>query len=428
VATSARRHIAAAALALLMLGLSWLAVPSQARPSADTGVRDASGDTGNAQTEQTMAVDPTNPQNVLIGYISGISVSHDGGRTWKLSSLSCSGDNNPTFDHSGVAYFECDNNGVEVYYSIDAGDQWAGPNNAVTDVDNSGDFVDRPWIAPGSAGKQIVLGWESFFTNPLGWVFIKTSDGHMEWSPARRVDDSNNPAEQDPREQVTVGADGTIYVVYASGHNPFPAGQTLPTSFVVARSHNGGVTFQRTVAAANITRSSAPTEEAEAISSIAADPNPHRAGHVALAWADQRTRESRILVVVSVNGGATWSKPVDVTGDPAALGNQHDHPQIAFAPDGRLMIVWRDRRCCGGSWQSSYQLFARALTMAPKGALRGGKVIQVTDKPQAPNSVSNLDEYLGLSVGPEGLSVAWNQPRAGVASTYFRRIPLAAFA
>jgi hypothetical protein len=118
---------------------------------------------------------------------------------------------------------------------------------------------------------------------------------------------------------------------------------------------------------------------------------------------------------------------VDVSGDPPGHGNEHDHPQIAFAPDGRLLVGWRDHRCCGGSWSSSYQLFARALTLAANGTLRTGKIVQVTDKPQAHNSVSNLDEYLGMAVGTEGLSVAWNQPRAGVASTYFRRIPLAAF-
>src|SRR5689334_10045869 len=71
----------------------------------DTGVRDASGGTGSAQTEQTIAVDPTNPDNVLIGAISGLFVSHDGGRTWTIASPSCTGDNNPAFDRSGMAYF-----------------------------------------------------------------------------------------------------------------------------------------------------------------------------------------------------------------------------------------------------------------------------------------------------------------------------------
>src|SRR5579864_8640206 len=152
--------------------------------------------------------------------------------------------------------------------------------------------------------------------------------------------------------------------------NPFTAPQELPESLIVARSHDGGATFQQVTAAAGVTRSSSPEEETETISSLAAD--PRRAGRLALAWADERSGESRILVVVSVDGGTTWSAPADVADDPAGRGNQHDHPQIAFAPNGDPIVVWRDRRCCGGGWQSGYQLFARPLSISSTGKLTGG--------------------------------------------------------
>lgn len=406
------------------------ATPSNARTTSAGEPTDASGGSGSAQSEQTIAVDPTNPRNILIGYISGLSVSHDGGHTWTRSAVSCAGDNNPEFDRRGMAYFECDSNGVEVYISHNKGDYWEGPVNAVSDIDNNGDFVDRPWIVRGAGSHTVVLGWESFFTNPVGWVFVKVStNGGRSWGPARRVDDlSTDPAEQDPRERPVVGADGTIYVVYASGHNPFPTGQTLPTSYVVARSRNAGVTWTRRVAAAQITRSSSPQEESEAISSLAADPNPRRAGHLALAWADQRGgSESRILVATSVDGGTHWSEPKDVSSGPPGMVDQRDHPEIAFAPDGRLMVVWRDRRCCGGSWTSAYQLVARALRVGAHGVAGLGRMVQVTGHSQQPNSSNLLDEYLGMTVGPQGVSVAWNQPKNGVATTFFRRLPLSAF-
>jgi hypothetical protein len=425
-----RRPTYRVVLALVVALLAALAIPTEARPPGDTGPRNASGGSGQAQTEQTLAVNPRNPKNILIGYISGLSVSHDGGRTWKRSNVACSVDSNPAFDRDGTAYFECNNNGVEVYYSKNGGDYWIGPISAVSNLDNNGDFVDRPWLVRGNGGHSLVLGWESFFTNPVGWVFVKTSkDGGLTWSAPHQVDDlTSDPAEQDPRERPIVGADGTIYVAYASGHNPFPAGQWLPTSYFVARSHNGGASFRRAVAAADITRSSSPTEEAEAISSLAADPSRWRAGHLALAWADQRSGgESRILVVTSVDGGARWSRPVDVSDDPPGMVDQRDHPEIAFAPDGRLVVVWRDRRCCGGSWQSAYQLFARALVIGPRGVVGFGRRVQVTGRPQQPNSSTMLDEYLGMTVGREGVSVAWNQPHGGVATTYFRRLPLSAF-
>jgi hypothetical protein len=53
-----------------------------------------------------------------------------------------------------------------------------------------------------------------------------------------------------------------------------------------------------------------------------------------------------------------------------------------------------------------------------------GRIAEVTDGPQQPGSSNLLDEYLGMTVGPEGLSVAWNQPKNGVATTFFRRLPL----
>jgi hypothetical protein len=423
-------------VAVLMALLGLLASPigsSAAATAGDTGVQDASTGGGAAQTEQTIAVDPTDPSQVLIGYISGLAVSHDGGLTWKRAPVSCAGDNNPAYDGSGVAYFECDNNGVEYYRSTDKGDTWTGPLSAVGFFENQGDLVDRPWLVRGNDAKTLVVGCESFFSNPVGWVYLKVSnDGGTTWGPPRRVDDQNgHPAMQDPRQLPVVGADGTVYVVYASGQGPFLDCRNcgaLPTDYVVARSSDGGATFQWSVAAANVARTAAPTEESEAISSLAADPDPARAKHLALAWSDERSGESRILLVTSVDGGATWSSPVDVADDPPGNGIEHDHPQIQFAPDGRLIVVWRDRRCCGTGWSAAYQIFARALSSSDNGDIVPGQTVQVTDTPQQPNSSSSADEYLGLSVGAQALSVAWNQPRAGAAATTYRRLPLPAAA
>jgi hypothetical protein len=64
------------------------------------------------------------------------------------------------------------------------------------------------------------------------------------------------------------------------------------------------------------------------------------------------------------------------------------------------------------------------MTVSSRGRLALGRVVTITARPQAPNSNTMLDEYLGIAVGKEGLSVAWNQPKGGVATTYFRRIAL----
>ncbi|HWE13659.1 MAG TPA: cell wall-binding repeat-containing protein [Solirubrobacteraceae bacterium] len=55
---------------------------------------------------------------------------------------------------------------------------------------------------------------------------------------------------------------------------------------------------------------------------------------------------SAVYLVRSTNGGATWSAPVKIN-HPAPLTYQVDqtrHPSVAVAPDGRVDIVWQDRR------------------------------------------------------------------------------------
>jgi hypothetical protein len=386
--------------------------------------------------EQSVAVDPTNTDNVLVGSIgsnlgSSPVVSHDCGRSWRAPAgfSSCTGDQSVAWDRHGNAYFSCD--GTEVYHSSDGGDTWSAPVVAASPTDNMGDAIDRPWLVVDNTGGPrdgtVYLTWESFFTNPLGWVLERSSTDHGQtWGPVHRVDDPQGMTQQNPRNFPALDANGTLYVVYAQGVNPFTLSQQNPISLIVARSKDGGVTYTREVAASAVTRNSSPEEETEIISSLAADPSAQRAGHLALAWADQRSGESRILLVDSVDGGLHWSKPVDVADDPPGKANEHDHPQVAFLPDGRAIVVWRDRRCCGGKYTDKYEIFARALTVDAAGAITAGDTVRVSDAPQAPNSSSSTNEYIGVSAGPEGLNVAWDQVVGGTPESVYRRLPLSA--
>src|SRR5581483_714795 len=148
---------------------------------------------------------------------------------------------------------------------------------------------------------------------------------------------------------------------------------------------DGGKAFRRTVIEKNVRRVVSPDEATpaytEMISAIAV--SPRKAGRVAVAWPQAYGADnSRILLRYTTDGGAHWSKRIDVGDDPVAKNNQHDHVTLAWKSDGRLFVGWRDRRCCGGSFDDRYQQFVRVLNPTCKGGFAGGRRVEYSNGPQ----------------------------------------------
>jgi hypothetical protein len=364
--------------------------------------------------------------------------SRDGGATWTRGVLQGNGsDQSTAFDRHGTAYFECEQAPTfTIYRSTDGGVHWSSPVVVASSLDSGLHLIDRPFLAVDDSGGPrdgtVYAGWESFFTDPITAVYLRSSrDGGRTWGPVRRVDSITAPGMWDPRQYPVVGAGGTLYQLYDSGNLDSPFTFIPPLSrmsIVVARSDDGGLTFRRSFVDRDVVRSKDPFEAfeafAELIPRIAAD--PRRAGHVAVAWPDSRSGESRILVSDSIDGGRTWNVPIDAADDPPGHGNQHDHVAVTFLPDGRLVVVWRDRRAGGGGWRSPFGIFARVFTLGPRATLVPGRTVQLTTSPQPPANATPA-EYLDAAAGPWGLSVAWDQQEGKNADSVYRRLPLPAY-
>ena len=508
-----RRRGRGTALGLAALATSFLSVGGAvaASPSASSGgpVHDVSNTPGMAEGEESIAVNPTDSNDIIVGsnqwqpwtqatsmqYTgtgpSGLGLcavwsSHDGGTTWsggtisedgvgplsaaKLAALRArpvvrgappefrdpgnifAGDQNVVFDRHGTAYLECMEFGtrtgtiiVDVRRSHDGGRTWAAPVRALV-VDDPLIQIDRPWLAVDDTGGPrdgtIYLVWETIaYQAWLPAVYERNStDGGRTWGPIVRVDDSGSRAMWDPRNEPAIGADGTLYIVYDSAIyvSPDPLEpQYTPISLVVARSADGGRTFQKTIAEPNVRRTQDPDEEEvyfqETISGFAAD--PLRPGRIAVAWPDTREGPARILLRDSVDGGRTWSGIQDISDDPVGNGNNHDHVALTYLPDGRVMAVWRDRRCCGGSFKdpfgNSWELFARAVDIGEDGTITPGATLLVSTAVQPPTTNAHggfmPSGYVGVTAGREGLSVSWDEMRGTWPDNVYRRIPLDAF-
>ncbi|MFN2543820.1 MAG: sialidase family protein [Actinomycetota bacterium] len=487
-----------ALLAGVAFAMSGAALPARGgSPSFHTPVRNVSNTAQLAEGEETVAINPTDPRNIIVGSnqwqaldqrnstnfslgASGTTMcarwaSQDGGRTWSGGAVEesglgttanplpdptgtvpsefvdpgnlISGDQNTVFDREGNAYYDCIDFGVgtgdaviPVYRSSDGGRHWSKPVIAFSERD-TGIQVDRPWLAIDNTGGPrdgtLYLTWETMFYQPYNpAVYGRTStDGGRTWGPVVRVDDAAHEAMWDPRQFPVVGADGTLYVMYDASPFHTPSWDECCSgrdpSIALAISRDGGATFTRTIVQ-DVTHPPAPPDEAEPyftefIPAIAAD--TRRAGRVAVAWPEVVKGESRILLRTSRDGGETWTKPIDVNDDPRGKGNQHDHVTMTYLPDGRLAVVWRDRRANGGQWSAPWQILARTVAAGRRGSLRLGSVVEVTGAAQLPTTGhrgSMPSEYIGVTATKGGLWVSWDQMNGTYPDNMLRFVPVSA--
>ncbi len=361
-------------------------------------------------------------------------------------------DADSVWDRHGNAYFESgdihglyhEGNEVETMWrSTDGGVTW-GPDRGYTAVNATEEHteLDRPWLAVDNSGRaHDGRVYTTFETTPFvdipPQVYVKHSDDHgATWSPTVRVDDGTYETQWNPRNRPAVGADGTLYVVYDRAPvtaTPFTTYEG-PVTLVLARSHDGGETFEHVVLDTDVHRVTSPDEATpqytEMIPAIATD--PAHAGRVAVAWPQaEGAGSSRILLRYSSDGGAHWSERVDVADDPASQADQHDHVTLSWLAGGRLFVGWRDRRCCGGAFSSDYQQWVRVLNPASGGALVPGRTREFSEGPQPPTTgdrgALQPDEFQGLAATRIGVDLTWSQVAGSVDHLMFRRVPLAAF-
>ncbi len=342
----------------------------------------------NAQTETWMAVNPTNPMNIIAtandnAYLSGYDgwrmssfVSKDGGKTWKHSPTprnlgayftphktwaATIFDPAVTFDSKGNAYYAYgftetgktvnteERNGVFVCKSTNGGETWEGfpedyPNRIVAITNDAfssyNPFHDRYTmtadISPNSKYKDnIYITWR-VFRGEDGVVISRSNDGGFNWEPYTKIGSGG----QAPMP--ACGPDGEVYVTYIDVNY-----STKSSMAMFAKSIDGGASFSSPIEAQRLfsigttdpsngrfTLSDKQKIRVSSVPQIAVDiSNGKHRGNIYIVQAGREINENGVYGIFlskSVDGGKTWVKNVRI--DDSPIRNDRFFPSITCDP------------------------------------------------------------------------------------------------
>jgi len=427
-------------------GTAICTTPTTNAANVNTDCEKGLGEENGPHNETSIAVNPSNPLNMIGGandyqlglnpgghvsetVLSRAHVTFDGGKTWSEyplysnSAYQATGDPSVAFDATGHAYyatlgfrfvgpFNATNPDVLVANSGDGGKTWSVKRvSAGSGVETSvGGLLDKEYIAAWGAGNAIVtygdfrLGIKGSFISARIYSSV-THDYGKTWSAPHVISGNLDEAFV---SVPTVAADGRIYVAFmntndlVTGRDTYEVVEVSPTTgariagpFDVALVIDGftdyPIAFGRQTYQDSVFRS-------WAAGNITADPtNP---AHLAVVWSDMRNSvlpaptdpysavtNSDVIVSQSFNRGQTWSTPVALT-----LPKDQFQPWGAYDASGRLRIGTFDRSTDPANHRYDYSL---ATETAP-----GALTFSTTPVSTASSEPTRDDRWFARTVNP----------------------------
>ena len=334
-------------------------------------------DTLTTCNEPSIALNPNNPDNIVIGTNNTYFFSsHDGGNHWTegkmFSSMGVWGDPSLAFDLKGNLFFghlsgEPPLSGrwadrIIIQKSTDGGLTW---NDGSFTGLNRPKFEDKEWVSIDLVSSlyknNIYVAWTEFdklfdpdtiYKSRI--LFSRSTNTGETWSnPIQISDVEGNCMDDDSTTEGAVpaiGPDGEIYIAWAG-----------PEGILLDRSFDGGITFGNDIFVSDIIGGWGWGYEIEGIfgnglpQTICDTSNSPYRGTVYILWADQRNGilNPDILLKKSTDQGLTWSDIKIVNNDNS--GRPQFYPWMCIDPvTGVMYIVYYDRRNTIGTMTEVY--------------------------------------------------------------------------
>lgn len=314
--------------------------------NVDANGNDIIGDAGN---EPSLAIDPTNPDRIVLGWRqfdnigsnfrqAGYGYSLDGGLSFTFPGVINPGlfrsDPVLDFDAEGNFYynslqgdFSCD-----VFQITDGGVEWSGPFPA-----KGGD---KQWMRmdrTGGVGNQHNYSfWNVSFSTCSPGAFTRSTDGSITFEDCIEVD--GNPF----WGTLAVDKEGSLYLTGQSGgglvvvksSNAKNAGESIIWDFISSVDLDGNLGVGQQINPQGL------VGQAWVDTDISEGPG---AGNIYVSASVVRTNDPcDVMFAKSTDGGLTFSAPVKINTD--ETGHYNWFGTMSVAPNGRIDVVWLDTR------------------------------------------------------------------------------------
>jgi hypothetical protein len=413
------------------------------------------------QNEEQLAVDPTNPDNLVavwrdfrLGYRQcGYAYSHDGGTSWTEGGLFGATPYNRDSDPGVVASSNgmfysiilsydnlSDENGLVVPLSLDSGETWFGYLEGVITYDTF--FEDKELMAcdvtGGPSDGNLYITWTRFGDST--GIFSVTSTNGLSFGPPTPVSDVGRVQWSVP----VVRNDGAVVVAWFSY-----AYSAIRYDISVDQGQTWGTdrTLANTTFFPSLINGGINTYPFPALASDVTD-GPYD-GNLYCSFADYANDGHLDLYFTkSTDGGDTWSPRIRLNDDPVDNNIDQFHPWTSVNRDGVVTVAWYDRRLDpanlsfdlyishsfdgGETWTPNQRVSNVSSSPFDASAFKGA-IPPV--KPIDPNSpialwspqAGLIGEYIGLATSERRATLVFTDTRNGNQDVYAANMPLRLF-
>ncbi len=323
------------------------------------------GEEGRAPSEPTVAINPTNPNNIVAGAIlDKVYTTFDGGKTWETSRLESSygvwGDPVLVADHDGnFFYFHLSDptgnnwqseeilDRIVVQKSEDGGKTWDDGNYFGM---NHPKDQDKEWAVFDLFTENLYATWTQFDkygssdSEHKSNILFSSSHKGKKWSKPVQINKvSGDCVDGDQTTEgavPAVGMSGQIFVTWAHDEKiyfdrSFDKGKTWLTNDLVIAEQSGG--WDMDIPGIN---------RCNGMPVLVSDRSLYgNRGLIYMVWADQRsgTDDTDIWFIKSSSNGDRWTQPIKINSD--GPGKHQFFPWMTIDPvSGNIYIVFYDRR------------------------------------------------------------------------------------